>query len=533
MPEFLTRIQSRIMEYWNKLTNRQRVQIVTTAVIAIVALVVLVMVLNRTTYKLYDSDLTPTQINEMKTIFDANGIKYQVGEDTASILVEDSKIQDAELALASGNFITTTNMTYQELFNTSIVASEKQKMIRYKIYAEGELAEKIKSLEAINTASVSLVLPETGNTILDDEKPSEATAIVGSVEPLSSGTVEGIVTFLSNAVEGLDKEHISVISQYGEILYNGEIEASTGTTVNSQFLKYKRERELLVKNNLRAILLSGGEYDEATVSVQLELDMDQQEQVIEKYFKPDGESTGIPLKEIREIVNSKNQAPGGTPGTDANATGTFVVDSNESSYSADSKEVEYTYDKTLTTVMKAIGGVQYDQSTVTVVLNKYVPHYQSLLEADGTLDSISWEQYIQDNDDTTSITNLSDDYTKLIKTTSNIDNIVVVANLVPKFYPKEEAPSQIVDYLLIGVIVVMILLLAYAVYRGTEPVEITEIEPELSVEDMLETTKETRELDEIEFSDKSEARTQIEMFVDDNPEAVALLLRNWLNEDWE
>ena len=87
--------------------------------------------------------------------------------------------------------------------------------------------------------------------------------------------------------------------------------------------------------------------------------------------------------------------------------------------------------------------------------------------------------------------------------------------------------------MLIGIIVIMVSLLGYAIYRGTSPVEITEIEPELSVEDMLETTKVGQELDNIEFDGKSEERVVIEKFVDDNPEAVALLLRNWLNEDWE
>ena len=33
--------------------------------------------------------------------------------------------------------------------------------------------------------------------------------------------------------------------------------------------------------------------------------------------------------------------------------------------------------------------------------------------------------------------------------------------------------------------------------------------------------------------EKSEARVLIEKFVEEKPEAVASLLRNWLNEDWE
>ena len=66
-----------------------------------------------------------------------------------------------------------------------------------------------------------------------------------------------------------------------------------------------------------------------------------------------------------------------------------------------------------------------------------------------------------------------------------------------------------------------------SIYKKKEVVE----EEEISVEDMLQSTPQT-ELEEIETEQKTEARKLIEKFVDENPEAVAQLLRNWLNEDW-
>ena len=60
------------------------------------------------------------------------------------------------------------------------------------------------------------------------------------------------------------------------------------------------------------------------------------------------------------------------------------------------------------------------------------------------------------------------------------------------------------------------------------------MEPELSVEKLLESTADANDpLSDIGYSEKSETRMLIEKFVDENPDAVALLLRNWLNEDWE
>ena len=56
-------------------------------------------------------------------------------------------------------------------------------------------------------------------------------------------------------------------------------------------------------------------------------------------------------------------------------------------------------------------------------------------------------------------------------------------------------------------------------------------EEELSVENLLQSTPEV-EVEDIEVETKSETRKMIEKFVDDNPEAAANLLRNWLTDDF-
>jgi flagellar M-ring protein FliF len=41
------------------------------------------------------------------------------------------------------------------------------------------------------------------------------------------------------------------------------------------------------------------------------------------------------------------------------------------------------------------------------------------------------------------------------------------------------------------------------------------------------------EIQEINIEEQSELKKQIEKFVQDNPDSVAQLLRNWIAEDWE
>ena len=88
-------------------------------------------------------------------------------------------------------------------------------------------------------------------------------------------------------------------------------------------------------------------------------------------------------------------------------------------------------------------------------------------------------------------------------------------------------------WLQIVLAVVILGLLAFVVMRSARPLTVEEKEPELSVEEMLASTRENQApVEDIDLQEKSETRKAIEKFVDENPEAVALLLRNWLNEGW-
>ena len=133
-------------------------------------------------------------------------------------------------------------------------------------------------------------------------------------------------------------------------------------------------------------------------------------------------------------------------------------------------------------------------------------------------------------------TNVDQDfYTAVANATGfSEDNITIIAYDVPFFQYSDDKGFDVKDYLPIILAVLIFALLAFVVFKSTRKEAVAEPEPELSVENLLETTKEVQEpLEDIGFNDKSEARIQIEKFVDENPEAVASLLRNWLNEEWE
>ena len=104
----------------------------------------------------------------------------------------------------------------------------------------------------------------------------------------------------------------------------------------------------------------------------------------------------------------------------------------------------------------------------------------------------------------------------------------------PRFIDEPDGGFNIADYAQIIVCVLIFALLGYVVFRSTRTEKVEELQPEISVEALLESTAGTQdELEDIGYNEKSDVRLMIEKFVDENPDAVASLLRNWLNEEWE
>ena len=162
----------------------------------------------------------------------------------------------------------------------------------------------------------------------------------------------------------------------------------------------------------------------------------------------------------------------------------------------------------------------------------------------GLLEGTTFAQFVQENNQQQPI----DIDENLIQAVANatsipVERVSVVAYTVPMFQYAEDGRG-FTDYLQIALAILIFALLGFMVFMSMRREREDEIAEEVTVEDLLaaqaqeeeeiavvdEATEQT--LDDIAYSDKTEARVVIERFVDEKPEAAAALLRNWLNEDW-
>ena len=147
------------------------------------------------------------------------------------------------------------------------------------------------------------------------------------------------------------------------------------------------------------------------------------------------------------------------------------------------------------------------------------------------MDGTSWEEYKSANSADVKM-DVDPDFYSIVANATGIseDNITIVAYESPVFYDREGMNVSWTTILSIMMLVMILALLAFVVLRSMRTRTEVAREEELSVENLLQSTP-GPELEDIDVEAKSETRKLIEKFVDENPEAAASLLRNWLNED--
>ena len=270
----------------------------------------------------------------------------------------------------------------------------------------------------------------------------------------------------------------------------------------------------------------------------MSVDFNQSTVTDEDYYTHEGEETGPKAYEYG-YHNENNSDSGNIPGTDANdgeVTDYDITNGSNSSGNTDISKIEYNTSKRTTITKAGVATIDYDASSISIVLNRYRSYYEAEMKDELEENEQTFSEFKRLNGMSTNIDVDPALITSVAMATGiSEDNISIIAYEVPLFYEADKMSfSEFArSYLQYILALLIVLLLVFVVFKGMKPIEVEEMEPELSVEALLATTKDNQSLQDIEFSDKSAARELIEKFVDENPEAVAQLLRNWLNEDWE
>lgn len=535
MPEQVKKILDRIVEWWKKFNNKQRILLISAVAVVILALVILGYVATRptmVTLVICDDEKQASQIN---TLLEEDGsIRYEVSSDGLTFKVNSEDEAAANYLLAENDIpaqgYDISNVTDGGFSST---AADKQK--KYELYLEEKFASDLEQFDNIEEASVDISLPDDDGTILSSDESASASVALRLSKELDEEQAYGIALFVATELGNEDTKGVVILNmKNSNIIYSGTDAEGSFSVISSQ-LSNKEKQEALIKQEVKEVLSNSEIFSNIDVGMNLDMSFDNKEEATHEYSVPEGMSQG-PLSSESIYEAESEGGVSAIPGTDSNDDNSYMIETGEGgSYSVSDTDREYKVNEKTTHTVSTGGVINYDTSSISIMATRWITYDEEQLEKAGELDEMTFEEFKAANSAPREV-EVDESFVQMVANATGfpVENITFLCYEKPQFVAEDDSGRSISNIFQIVLTVLILALLGYVVFRSTRRQGEEELEPELSVESLLEATIEQQEtLEDIGYSEKSETRLMIEKFVEEKPDAVALLLRNWLNEDWE
>lgn len=247
---------------------------------------------------------------ELIEVLQTNGIIFDIDPASGVLLVRQSDLHAARLAVAGAGLSDDQTVGY-ELLDQDQPLGQSQFMenARYLRSLEGELARTIASINQVKSARVHLAIPKRSVFVRDQQTPTASvfTELFAGAE-LSPDSVKAIRSLVSTSIPELSDEDVSIVDQRGRLL-SETINSEADDLTNRQF-EYQQKVEENLLNRVNSILspiIGAGKFQ---AQVAADIDFTKVEQA-EEFFNPDL----IAMRSEQTISEERiGDANGGIPG---------------------------------------------------------------------------------------------------------------------------------------------------------------------------------------------------------------------------
>lgn len=515
MGELINRLRNQLNEFYGSLSNTRKMLLAAGAVVLVLFVAGILFFATRKEYVPIVQGVTAEEAAGITAKLDELAIPWK-DQNVTTITVPKEELSKAKMALAVEGLLTKKDFTWTDAFaKSSLTMSNDEKNKMYLVAQATGLEQSIESIEGIEAATVNLYVPGDTTYLLNKDYESRASVIIKMKQgvALDKAQVNGIVMILVNSVKGLDQSRVSIVDSTGrELNKSGDVD-SDSYTASSQY-EMQTTVETRLNKQITEFLESLYGKDNVKVLLSVKLDFDG-EQTTRKVFSPpiEGESTGMlrSASEITEnVVNGSNAQ--GVPGTDSNTETTNYAEpgSGQSDYNKASKTLNYELNEINTVLTKSKGQVK--DITVSILINS-----EKLV--DKTLTDEHKQEVIS-----------------LVTAAAGLDTRSVQVS-AQKFAPDEDlmavngdtATGGIPLVAIIGGVIALLATIGGVVFFLKKRKEAA---AKSAAAEKAKQDAHDKEMEAIQLAqDTSSPKYQIEKFIDTNPEIVAQLLRNWINED--
>ena len=362
--------------FWASLKLWQRASLFLAVFLVAAALLLLVLWGGRTAYEPLFAGLEVGDQAAIVAYLRENNLPYRLDPASSAILMPRDQVYETRLSLAQEGLPKGGSKGFELFDDSSMGLSEFQQRIAYVRAVEGELERTIAQMDVVDSARVSVVIPEQ-RLFLEQQKPSTASVLL-RLRPgtnLGQNQVKSIIHLVSHSVDGLQPEDVTVVDTSGRILSDMIADSmilyphdgSSSVTSVQRELERQRERELESKARLMLEQVFGP--GKVVVRVKVDLDFDKRTRSLVEYTPNPETGQGVPRSNQREeeSYTGQGQPITGNPGTTTNIPGYAINTQNvDSEYNKGTSTTNYEITTRKSDEVVTPGGVRRLTASVLV-----------------------------------------------------------------------------------------------------------------------------------------------------------------------
>jgi flagellar M-ring protein FliF len=344
-----------LKDFYASLTPVKRMSLMASLVILIAAIMTISLMATKQDYVVLLKDVSAEQISSVVNVLDNKKISYQLVDSGKSVLVPRSLLASTQMVIMSE--IGSDNMGQGlELFDKqNFGTTNYEQRIRYQRALQGELVRSINTIDSISRSKVILALPE--KKVFMDEGGSPTASVVVELYPgksLSEEQVRGITFLVSNAVENMKAENVSVVDSRGKVLSK----KSDSSMANSgELMDARKNIENHFQERIESILTRVVGEGKVIARVSAEINT-KKVSFTEETVDPDKTAVKSSQSEQESVEGNRSnptQAAGARSNLPGDGTNPQVVFNQD--VKKEHKSVQYEVSKNIRNVQESAGGV--------------------------------------------------------------------------------------------------------------------------------------------------------------------------------
>lgn len=376
MNEQMKKTFDSIGAFWGKLTKKTKVVIFICLGAAVLLAVITSAAMNRTQYTMLYSGLGSDEAQEITNELRTMSVDFKY--DNGTIYVDKSKENSARMQLANKGYPKSAPNYDFFTKNVGVMTTDEERKIIGQYQLETRLGTIIKTMDAVDTAYVTITLPENSNYAWSDNKSAASASValgLKSGKTLDAKQINGIKQLVTKSVPNLKADNVTVMdTTSGDELTasSSETSGSTQITLSEFKLKIEKQYEDNLQNKILNLLSQAYGRSNLSVSVKSKMDLDKKIQDIVTYTPSTSGGKGVVSHstETYETTRNGSSAAGGVAGTQSNSDTTTYPGVSVNGGVITTKDSK-TYDYLVSKVQEQIqsNAAALDDLTVAVVVN--------------------------------------------------------------------------------------------------------------------------------------------------------------------